>query len=161
VLWRDLPRPDMDGKEDHGDAHAEHLPKNAHRRHQARGHPVVASLYGPHDGAGVGRGEQAKAEPKHQERGYHEGQARALGQECQHPQTNGGNGHADAGHHTRLHAIRQAPRQGGEYGLYQRLCHQDQAGLSRAQRLDVLQVQAQQEGHGGGGRIAGQRGQAG
>ena len=51
---KDLDFSDKYCENQHGDAHAEHLPQKPHRRHYGRGDPVKPALHGAHNGVCIG-----------------------------------------------------------------------------------------------------------
>ena len=54
VFGRNLCPSHVYRKDQHGDAHAEHLPGQPHRSHRGRGYSIGSLLNGAHDGIGVG-----------------------------------------------------------------------------------------------------------
>ncbi len=126
-----------------------------------RGYAVVFCINRAHDGVCVRGGKKGEAE-SHQHQGGHDETQAALGlQPDKQKQAGGGNPHAQRSHQPGFQPVGKLPGQRRKGSHDHRLGDEHQSGRTGIESLDVLQVEAQQEGDGEGGAVINQRRQVG
>ena len=152
---------DDPGKNQHGNAHAQHLPHHPHGRLRRGCEAVKSVFHGTHNGIDVGRRKKRKPDPQQSQTAYNAVKRRIRSDKNQSGKADHRDRHADGRNDAGLVAIGQPPGQRREDRLQQGFDDQNKAGLGRRKSLDVLQIKTQQESDREGGAIMNQSGKIG